>query len=283
MTEPKWTDLNDSPLSAIGEDIAVTSPINQGEGRNMHVTYLVVSGGIEARRRYSDFQWLYQRILTEAPGAFVPIIPHKRTALIGEARYDQDFVEERRKNLQVFIRGVFQVPHIQTLSPSLVAFLSAPDDQFDGAKKQVEAANPSLVSTKDMDGEQHVNVTEAKKGFGNLIAKAKTVTQTKLGSMELLETNDEKEIAALKLYIHRMDMHIKELSLCSEKLIKSTSDKLCAINDMGVKISEWKFSRDDFFDTTYGPEGNEPLFHHRTYIPKTITDSVLLIKSFDFQ
>jgi len=260
MTEPNWTDLNDSPLSSIGEDVAVTNPINQGEGRNMHVTYLVVSGGIEARRRYSDFQWLYQRILTEAPGAFIPIIPHKRTALIGEAKYSQEFVEERRRNLQVFIKGVFQIPHIQTLSPSLVVFLSAPDDQLDAAKKQVETANPSLVSTKDIDSETD-NVADAKKGFGNLIAKAKTVTQTKFGNMDLLETKDEKEIAALKLYVSRMEVHIKEMTICTEKLINSTSEKLGAINDLGVRVSEWKFSRDDFLDTTYGPEGK--VYHHR--------------------
>ncbi|CAJ1959724.1 unnamed protein product [Cylindrotheca closterium] len=268
MTEPNWTDLNDSPLSTIGEDVAVTNPINQGEGRNMHVVYLVVSGGIEARRRYSDFQWLYQRILTEAPGAFVPIIPHKRTALIGEAKYSQEFVEERRGNLQMFMKGVFQIPDINTLSPSLVTFLTAPEDQLDNAKKQVEAANPSLVSTKDMDAEND-NVAEAKKGLGNLIAKAKTVTQTKLGNMELLETKDEKEIAALKLYISRVEIHIKELAICTEKLIKSTSDKLIGINDLGVKISEWKFSRDDFLDTTYGPEGR--LMDDHQEIPKMMS------------
>lgn len=265
MTEPHWTDLNDNPLSTIGEDVAVTNPISQGEGRSMHVTYLVVSGGIEKRRRYSDFQWLYQRILTEAPGSVIPIIPHKRTALIGEAQYSQAFVEERRRNLQVFMQGVFRVPHIQTISPSFVTFLSAPEDQLDNAKKQVEAANPSLLSTKDMDAEQD-NVAEAKKGLGNLIAKAKTVTQTKFGNMELLETKDEKEIAALKLYVDRMEVHVKEMQMCSEKLIKSTSDKLTAINDLGVKISEWKFSRDDFLDTTYGPEGKQqPVLHHRMF------------------
>lgn len=261
MTEPNWTDLNDSPLSTIGEDVAVRDPINQGEGRNMHVTYLVVSGGIEVRRRYSDFQWLYQRILTEAPGAIMPIIPHKRTALIGEAKYSQQFVEERRRNLEVFMKGVFQIPHIQTLSPSLVVFLSAPDEQLDSAKKQCEAKNPSLLSTKDMDGEQDTVTTEAKKGFSNLMAKAKTVAQTKLGSSELLETKDEKEIGALKLYVGRMELHIKEMQMCTERLIKSTSDKLGAINDLGTKVSEWKFSRDDFLDTNFGPEGR--VLHHR--------------------
>jgi hypothetical protein len=254
MSEPSWTSLEKNALHHIGQDVNVTTPINQGEGRNVHVTYLVVSGGIEIRRRYSDFQWLYQRLSTELPGSFVPIIPHKRTALIGEVRYSPEFVEQRRMNLEHFLQGAFQIPLVKEICPSLKVFLTADDDELESAKKQVEAANPSLVKTSDMN-DDHDNVTEAKKGFGNLLAKAKTVTQTKLGKMELLETKEEQQVAAIKLYFNRMEVHVKEIIMAAEKLVKSTSDKLCATNDLGVKVAEWKFSRDDFLDNTYGPEG----------------------------
>ena len=80
MTEPTWTSTEKEISKTIGDGVDVSSPINSGEGRNIHVTYLVTTGGIEIRRRYSDFQWLYNRLLTEVPGAFVPIIPHKHTA-----------------------------------------------------------------------------------------------------------------------------------------------------------------------------------------------------------
>lgn len=258
MSDPSWTSLEKGALHHIGQDVNVRTPINQGEGRNMHVTYLVLTGGIEIRRRYSEFQWLYSRILTEAPGAFVPIIPHKRTALIGEAKFSPEFVEERRLNLDYFLKGVFKIPQIKDVCPSLRVFLTATDDELEAAKKEVEAANPSLVSTSDMHDDTD-NVAEAKKGFGNLLAKAKTVTQTKLGNMELLETKEEQQIAAIKLYFNRMEVHIKEMAMASEKLVKSTSDRLGATNDLGVKVAEWKFSHDDFLDNTYGPEGTMKL------------------------
>eukprot|EP00980_Cylindrotheca_fusiformis_P022381 scaffold9264_cov123-Cylindrotheca_fusiformis.AAC.2 len=268
MSEPSWASIEKGALHHVGKEVHVRTPINQGEGRNMHVTYLVVTGGIETRRRYSEFQWLYNRVLTEAPGAYVPIIPHKRTALIGEAKFSPEFVEERRMNLEYFLQGVFQIPLILDICPSLKVFLTAGDEELEAAKKEVEAGNPSLVSTTDMNDDTD-NVAEAKKGFGNLLAKAKTATQTRLGNMELLETKEEDEIAAIKLYFSRLDVHVKEMITAAEKLIKTTSDRLGATNDLGVKVAEWKFSRDDFLDNTYGPEGR--LLDDHQEIPKMMS------------
>jgi sorting nexin-1/2 len=258
---------NDDGMKSAGGDVLVISPINQGEGRNMHVTYLVVTGGIEIRRRYSDFQWLYNRLLTEDPGSFVPIIPHKRTAFAGEAKFSEEFTEERRVNLQRFLKGVFHIPKVKKLCPSLKVFLTVSADHIDAAKKAVEHENPSLVSTKDND-EDETNAVNMKKKVGNLFAKAKTVAQTKMGS-ELETTKDESLIAELKMYINRVELHVKELLMATEHLVKATSDKMCALNDLGVKVAEWKFSRDDFLDNAYGPEGR--LLDDHQEIPKMMS------------
>ena len=266
MTEPTWTSTENEISKSIGEDVDVSSPINSGEGRNIHVTYLVTTGGIEVRRRYSDFQWLYNRLLIEVPGALVPIIPHKHTAFLGEVQYSEAFTEERKINLRRFMKGVFQIPQVKKDSPSLKVFLITPDEKLDATKRSVEASDPKLISIHDTDGE---DLDQAKRGIKNILAKAKTVTRNKLGDGELLETKEEEEIRAIKGYTICMEQHVKDIVAAAGTLIKSTNDKLLALNKFGVRVAEWKFSRDDFLDTAYGPEGR--VLDDHAEIPKMMS------------
>lgn len=251
MTEPTWTSIQKEISKKIGEDVEVSAPINQGSGRNIHVTYLITTGGHEIRRRYSDFQWLYSRLLVDIPGSCVPIIPHKRTAFSGEVQFSQTFVEERKVHLNRFMKGVFRIPHVKQDSPSLKVFLLAPIEDLESKKREVESTNPSLVSM-ETDVE---DIREAKRGIQNILAKAKTVTRNKLVHEELVETENQERIAAIKAYTNCMEQHVKDILAATGALIQSTNEKLIAMNNFGTKIAEWKMTRDDFLDTVMGPDG----------------------------
>ena len=117
-------------------NVQVTEPCNEGTGRNMYTTYLVKGPNTLVRRRYSDFQWLYERLRTELPGAIIPIIPHKMTALNNKIKFDPNFIEERRSNLEHFIKEVVQHPELQR-APSMTPFMiTAMGEAFDAAKQQ---------------------------------------------------------------------------------------------------------------------------------------------------
>ena len=59
-------------------------------------------------RRYSDFLWLYERLHVERAGAIVPPIPEKQPV----GRFSPTFVEERRVQLERFLRRVATHPEL---------------------------------------------------------------------------------------------------------------------------------------------------------------------------
>ena len=167
------------------------------------------------------------------------------------------------------MKGVFQIPQVKKDSPSLKVFLITPDEKLDATKRSVEASDPKLVSIHDTDGD---DLDQAKRGIKNILAKAKTVTRNKLGDGELLETKEEEEIRAIKGYTICMEQHVKDIVAAAGTLIKSTNDKLLALNKFGVRVAEWKFSRDDFLDTAYGPEGR--VLDDHAEIPKMMSAEI---------
>ncbi|EED87068.1 predicted protein, partial [Thalassiosira pseudonana CCMP1335] len=106
----------------------VTDPQELGEGRNKHTYYRIdvhppfpkssnsyntATDPISSvRRRYSDFQWLFQRLHAEKPGAIIPIIPHTQ-AMASAKRFSEELVEERRGHLERFLRRVQIHPELE--------------------------------------------------------------------------------------------------------------------------------------------------------------------------
>ena len=121
--------------------IQVTDPQQIGEGRNAHTYYRIdVRSGqystdpiASVRRRYSDFQWLFNRLHAEKPGAIVPIIPHTQAVQISK-RMSEELIEERRVYLEGFLRRVQVHPELEG-APSLAAFFSPDAEVFEAAKK----------------------------------------------------------------------------------------------------------------------------------------------------
>jgi len=106
--------------------ITVSDPVQHSEGMNKYTSYRVdvrgdpnnnsnEAGGVFATggysavlRRYSDFVWLYDRLQKERAGAILPPLPEKQAV----ARFSEAFVEDRRINLERFIRRVVVHPEL---------------------------------------------------------------------------------------------------------------------------------------------------------------------------
>ena len=80
-------------------------------------------------RRYSDFLWLYEKLQDERAGAIVPPLPEKQPM----GRFNPQFVEDRRRALERFLRRVAIHPELQDCS-CLDTFLRADDVTFHAAK-----------------------------------------------------------------------------------------------------------------------------------------------------
>ena len=125
----------------------------KGENMQQYISYKVntsleygggLGGGDESVsqscviRRFSDWVWLQGALTSELPGLLIPPLPDK--ALMG--RFTPEFVEERRRALQLFLVRCMEHPLIRRHA-HLLLFLTGTDSalgavkarQADGSKK----------------------------------------------------------------------------------------------------------------------------------------------------
>ena len=92
-------------------------------------------------RRYRDFAWLHAALSKERPGCVVPPVPEKNAV----ARFDSDFVEDRRSHLEQFARRASVHPELRD-ARCLDAFLRADDATFAVAKNAKPGAVPAATN-----------------------------------------------------------------------------------------------------------------------------------------
>ena len=234
--------------------VEVKDPCNEGGSntRNMYTTYLVKGPNTLVRRRYSDFQWLYQRLQTELPGAIIPIIPHKMAALSNKLKFDPDFIEERRQNLQTFLRSVVEHPELAR-APSMTPFMvNAMGTQFDTAKEQLESKKPNSAlvdpETSSTSDQQQVPTigdsssptttsSKTKKGFSNFVAKLRVLTT---GTTQLLRTADEDKFNSIQEFVTKVEGSVNQLLVASLSLSKVTTTTAKAVGSLQEPIQTWR-------------------------------------------
>jgi len=224
--------------------ITVSDPrIEDPDTRHSFTSYLVTTKqGNSVRRRYSDFRWLYQRLHTEVPGAIIPIIPHTRT-LMSNKKFNIEFIEERRRDLQEFLHGV-AIHSELCRAPSMTPFMLYPlGEDFDNAKKKMEQTTPTNVDVFKMaeDGsalEAGKAATVARQGISSFFAKMRLSA----GSQELLTAQVESQVIALHAYITEVSVQVKALAKASDSLLKSTLSSADAHHEIGVPIGFWRTS-----------------------------------------
>jgi len=191
--------------------------MQHGEGRNLFTTYRVffntppdISSNV--RRRYSDFQWLYNRLQAERPGAIIPIIPHQR-ALQKKNRFSSDLVNARMINLNRFLKRVIVHPELRD-APCLDVFLKTADNLFEEQKKYAKAETHIATATPSkMEKLRH-----------NLVRTAVSLTVAG-GQGELEETEIDPVFVEIKEYVKKLEFDVKELSIMSVKMMKGTKER----------------------------------------------------------
>jgi len=221
----------------------VTDPQQIGEGRNAHTYYRIdVRQGQYAadpiasvRRRYSDFQWLFQRLHAEKPGAIVPIIPHTQAVQISK-RLGEDLIEERRVHLERFLRRVQVHPELEG-APSLAAFFSPDVDAFEAAK----AANPGNSSpawdaSDEHDASATTTIEKAKEKVKHLWVKTSVKAKVARGGMELEETADGKRMEEVENYVNSLDVHVRTMSRCTLYLVGASKEASANMHELGQSL-----------------------------------------------
>jgi len=136
-------ETNYSPPESI--QVTVDEPVTQEEqGKKSHTTYKITTTTtfpeyrekeFSVRRRYKEFVWLRSHLkeklnergkrltLAQLPGNTVG-------SFLGPGRYDENFVEQRRKGLELFLNSIVNHP-FSRFEKALQDFLQDQDARFE--------------------------------------------------------------------------------------------------------------------------------------------------------
>lgn len=231
----------------------MADPQQIGEGRNAHTFYRIdVRQGqysdplASVRRRYSDFQWLFQRLHAEKPGSIVPIIPHQQAVQISK-RMSEDLIEERRVHLEKFLRKIQVHPELEGAA-ALSAFFSPDAEVFEKAKKE----NPGNANSDDLlDGTvPSTNKEKAKHMLVKLGVRAKVAR-----GGELEESQDGAQMFEVESYLNTLENHVKTLSKTTLSLVNVSKETSSALHELGQSL----FGLHQTFDPEASKSTKSPL------------------------
>ena len=100
-----------------------------------------MSNELIVERRFNDFLWLHDQISTAFAGCIIPPVPEKQ----GVGRFiqdDQDFIETRRRYLEIFMNRLLSKVDILMNSYDLKVFLETERKEFQKIKDFVKKDNP---------------------------------------------------------------------------------------------------------------------------------------------
>ncbi|KNE60844.1 hypothetical protein AMAG_06610 [Allomyces macrogynus ATCC 38327] len=170
--------------------VSVSEPTKIGDAMSPFTAYKVVTKTTQpgfrsesvVSRRYSEFLWLYQRLVTQHPGIVVPGTPEKQA--IG--RFSEGFVEHRRVGLQVFLRKVAAHPVLRT-DPAFQMFVEA-----ESLKDEIQADKNVTLPPKAKMNEIDPWFEEKRRQVDQFEAQIKALNK----SLDLLATRQRETATA---------------------------------------------------------------------------------------
>lgn len=250
--------------------ITVSDPVQQQEGMNKYTSYRVdVRGSPDQSssssssqshdnnsssifqnpgfsavlRRYSDFLWLFERLQAERAGAIVPPLPEKQPV----GRFSAAFIEDRRVNLERFLRRVAVHPELNDAS-SLNTFLRADDATFNAAKHSnwdmhnSQTSNTNTNNNNNSMASQHAISHYPKKKEGIKLPSWLTNTSTAIastltGTTDLVRSPDDDLFEEIEKYIQGLDTQMKSVAQQASTLVRKGKDIANGMFEFGLAFS----------------------------------------------
>lgn len=196
-------------------------------------------------RRYSDFLWLYERLHQDRPGSIVPAIPEKQPV----GRFNAAFVEDRRIQLEKFVRRVAVHPELQDCH-CLQTFLRADDVSFQAAKQiksEMSAHQAALLANH-----QHMSsmMGHSTAGGGSFLhGGAATTSPTKKDTTglkrwfaeaktsmtgELVKSPDDDLFDEIQRYVHGLDVQMKSVTMQATSLTRKSKEVANGLFEFGL-------------------------------------------------
>nr|KAF6305003.1 sorting nexin 7 [Pipistrellus kuhlii] len=180
------------------------------------------SSEFEVRRRYQDFLWLKGRLEEAHPTLIVPPLPEKFVVKGVVERFNDSFIETRRRALSTFLTRVADHPTL-TFSADFKVFLTAPDGELSAHKKQ----GPGLLSK-----------------VGRTVRAAALALRGVRGRPE--------EFEAMSGFIEAFSQKMGLLDKVSQRICKEEREYVDEMKELGPTHALWAELEDDLADTLGG-------------------------------
>ncbi|GJP71995.1 hypothetical protein CLOP_g2773 [Closterium sp. NIES-67] len=210
-------------------EITVTDPVKQGDGVNAYTSYRVTTkspasdGEVYVIRRFSDFEWLHDRLGDLHRGAIVPPLPDKN--VVEKFRFSREFVESRRRGLETFVRRVARHP-VLGQAEELQHFLKDSEDRW--TMEMRKTAESKLLGAKPSD-------------FFSLFSSVQsTLASAVLGREDVTE---EKETERLKRYADALEKALTDCHRDALQFVKKQRELGASMCEFGValqSLGQWE-------------------------------------------
>ncbi|KAG7487535.1 hypothetical protein MATL_G00024620 [Megalops atlanticus] len=176
----------------------------------------------EVRRRYQDFLWLKGRLEDGHPTLIVHPLPEKFVMKGMVERFNDDFIETRRKALHKFLNRIADHP-ILSCSEDFKVFLTAQAWELTSHKKQ----GPGFLSR-----------------MGETVrAVAATVRGVK---------NRPEEFTAIQEYVDTFSQKITSLDKVTQRILKEQKEYLDELKEYGPVYTLWSGSEEELVEPLKG-------------------------------
>ncbi|XP_054568051.1 sorting nexin-7 [Eptesicus fuscus] len=180
------------------------------------------SSEFEVRRRYQDFLWLKGRLEEAHPTLIVPPLPEKFVVKGMVERFNDDFIETRRRALNKFLNRIAEHPTL-TFSEDFRVFLTAQAGELLAHRKQ----GPGLLS----------------KVGQTVRAVALSLRGVRSRPEEFTEMND---------FIEAFSQKMKLVDRISQRIYKEEREYFDEMKEYGPIHALWSESEEDLADTLGG-------------------------------
>ncbi|CAM9090297.1 unnamed protein product [Chrysoparadoxa australica] len=213
--------------------IAVCNPATQGDGIKKYITYKVNTstdrpdfqyGQFSVIRRFKDFAWLSERLGDEFPGIINPLLPEK--TVVG--RFEPDFIEKRRKELERYLNRV------------------AAHEELSGStyfRTFLQADDAGLADTKEVrnDSYERAGKTSRHQAAGGNILKwfdeAVTVVKTQVGKQEGAKTPADIKFDEIQAYVDNLDVQMLNVSKHASALVRQQEEMAKNLHQFSIAFT----------------------------------------------
>ena len=190
------------------------------------MTYLVTTEelNLNVRRRFNDFEWLRNILLTHFPQSIIP--RYSKIKNTGD-RFGDDFTKKRMRTLEKFLTYLIKDPLFKS-SKILYEFLSIKEEEFNNLKityNKLKGPN-NLNELKSNDGVLKVILNHDNENFNMKVRNNSEINV-------LLFKQLSADFKELRTHMENMSQSLKNLSSTFEKLTKN------------------KFANDEFMGNAY--------------------------------